>query len=89
MLFRSIDGIKTSVRCSFVGGGINCKATDLVTYKKLLGPFATRAEAQEALCNSITESRIFPIGVGLKGRWQGGNTWYGLWDVGISDCPPR
>jgi hypothetical protein len=85
----TIDGIKTSLRCSFVGGGINCKPTDFVTYKKLLGPYATRAEAQEGLCKSITESRIFPIGVGLKGRWQGGKDWYGLWDVSISDCPPK
>lgn len=85
----TIESIKTAVRCSFIGGGINCKPTDLVAYKKLLGPFATSAEAQDALCKSITESRIFPIGVGLKGRWQGGNTWYGLWDVSISSCPAR
>jgi len=81
------DGIKQSTRCGFVGGGIGCKPTDLISYRKLLGPFASQDEAQAALCKSITESRIFPIGIGMKGRWQGGNTWYGLWNASVSGCP--
>jgi hypothetical protein len=81
------DGLKQSVRCGFEGGGINCKPTDLVTYRKLLGPFATQDEAQAGLCKSITETRYFPVGIGLKGRWQGGNTWYGLWNASVSGCP--
>lgn len=89
LYISTIDAIKTAVRCSFEGGGINCKSTDLVTYKKLLGPFATRAEAQEALCQSITETKYFPLGVGLKGRWQGGSSWYGLWNASVSGCPAK
>jgi hypothetical protein len=80
------DGIKQSTRCGFVGGGIGCKPTDLITYKKLLGPFASQDEAQAALCKSITEARYFPAGIGMKGRWQGGNTWYGLWNASVSGC---
>ena len=83
------DGMKQSTSCEFVGGGIGCKPTDLVTYKKLHGPFATREEAQAALCRSITEVRFFPVGVGLKGRWEGGNNWYGLWNASVSGCPGR
>ncbi len=81
------DDVKTSVRCGFGGGGTNCKETDLVTYKKLLRPFASYEEAQSALCRSITEIKEFPLGVGLKGRWQNSDNWYGLWNVSISDCP--
>jgi hypothetical protein len=29
------------------------------------------------------------VGIGLKGQWQGGTTWYGLWDASVSDCPKR
>jgi hypothetical protein len=83
------DDVKTSVRCSFGGGGTNCKETDLVTYKKLLRPFASYEEAKSALCRSITETKEFPLGVGLKGRWQNSDNWYGLWNVSISDCPSR
>ena len=85
----SEDSLKGQTRCSFVGGGINCAPSDVVTYKKLLGPFASQAEAQQALCQSITETRYFPLGVGLKGRWQGGNTWYGLWNASVSGCSAR
>lgn len=85
----TIESMKTSVRCSFTGGGIGCKPTDLVTYKKLLGPFASSAEAQNALCKSITESKFRPAGIGWMGRWQGSNNWYGLWDVSLSSCPPK
>lgn len=85
----TIESMKTSVRCSFTGGGIGCKPTDLVTYKKLLGPFANSAEAQNALCKSITESKYRPAGIGWMGRWQGSNNWYGLWDVSLSSCPPK
>jgi hypothetical protein len=74
------EGLKSRLRCSFEGGGINCKPTDLVTYRSLLGPFPTKAEAEAALCQNITETKVFPLGIGLKGRWQGGDTWYGLWD---------
>ena len=81
------DELKKLVRCGFEGGGINCKPTDLVTYKKLHGPFPTQADAQSALCKSITETRYFPLGIGLKGRWQGSNTWYGLWAASVSGCP--
>jgi hypothetical protein len=83
------DDVKTSVRCGFGGGGINCKETDLVTYKKLLRPFASYEEAKSALCRSITETKEFPLGVGMKGRWQNSDNWYGLWNVSISDCPSR
>lgn len=83
------DDVKTSVRCGFGGGGTNCKETDLVTYRKLLRPFASYEEAQSALCRNITEIKEFPLGVGLKGRWQNSDNWYGLWNVSISDCPSR
>jgi hypothetical protein len=81
----SEDSIKGRTRCSFVGGGIGCKPTDVITYRKLAGPFATQGEAQQALCDNITESRHFPLGIGLKGKWQGGQ-WYGLWDAGLGGC---
>jgi hypothetical protein len=81
----SEDSLKGRTRCSFEGGGINCAPTDVVAYKKLLGPFATQGEAHAGLCKSITESRIFPLAVGLKGRWQGGS-WYGLWDSSTGGC---
>jgi hypothetical protein len=80
------DEIKTRANCSFVGGGVGCKPTDYVKYKRLLGPFPTQEEAQQALCGAITATRIFPFGIGLKGQWQGSNTWYGLWDAGVNGC---
>ena len=80
------DEVKTRANCSFVGGGVGCKATDYVKYKKLLGPFPTQEEAQQALCGAITATRIFPFGIGLKGQWQGSNVWYGLWDASVSGC---
>jgi hypothetical protein len=74
-------------RCSFEGGGRGCATTDVVTYRRLLGPFPTRPEAQAALCRSVTERRVFALGIGLKGRWQGSDTWYGLWDGSVrADC---
>ncbi len=82
----SEDSLKGTVRCGYEGGGIGCKPTDVITYRKLTGPFASQAEAQASLCQNITESRIFPIGVGLKGRWQGGSNWYGLWNASLSGC---
>lgn len=85
----SEESLKGRTRCSFIGGGINCKPVDVITYKKLLGPFASQAEAFDALCKSITESRIFPLAVGLKGRWQGSNNWYGLWESSVIGCPPK
>lgn len=83
------DELKDSVRCEFEGGGTTCKETDLVAYKNLLGPFATYDEAKTALCRSITETKNFPLGIGLKGRWLGSDNWYGLWDVSVDDCPSR
>jgi hypothetical protein len=83
------EELKHSVRCEFEGGGTNCKQTDLVAYKKLLGPFATFEEAQTGLCRSITETRNFQLGIGLKGRWQGSDNWYGLWDASIDNCLSR
>lgn len=82
----SEDSLKGQLRCSFVGGGIGCGASDVISYKKLGGPFASQAEAQQGLCQNITETRYFPLGVGLKGRWQGGNNWYGLWNAGVEGC---
>lgn len=83
------DELKHSVRCEFEGGGTSCKETDLVAYKNLLGPFATYDDAKTALCRSITETKNFPLGIGLKGRWLGSDNWYGLWDVSVDDCPSR
>lgn len=80
------EDLKNSVRCGFGGGGTNCKETDLVTYKKILGPFATYEEAKAALCRSVTEIKEFPLGIGLKGRWQTSDNWYGLWNVSIGEC---
>jgi hypothetical protein len=85
----SEDSLKGTTRCSYIGGGINCKPSDVITYKKLLGPFDSQAKAQQALCQSITETRYFPLGIGLKGKWQGGNTWYGLWNASVDGCSPR
>lgn len=78
------DSLRDRTRCSFVGGGVNCQPTDRVTAQRLLGPFAARAAAEQALCQSITERRVFPLGVGLKGKWQNSNTWYGLWDGSVT-----
>ncbi len=50
-------------------------------------PYPDRGAAQNALCAAITEKRVFPLGIGLKGRWQGGDTWYGLWDGSVTGCP--
>ena len=81
------DALRRRTRCSFGGGGINCSPRDVVAYRMLLGPFPTQSEARAALCRSVTERRVFPLGIGLKGRWQGGNTWYGLWDESVTaDC---
>ena len=83
----SQDSLKNQIRCSFHGGGINCTAADLVTYEPLAGPYRTLAEARAVLCSSITARREFPLGAGLKGQWQGGDTWYGLWNGTVDfDC---
>lgn len=82
----SEDSVKGTTRCSWIGGGIGCKPSDVITYRKLTGPFSSQADAQASLCQNITESRHFPLGVGLKGRWQGGSNWYGLWNAGLSGC---
>lgn len=89
LIIASEEELKNSLRCEFEGGGTNCKETDFVTYKRLLGPFETYEEAQSALCRSITETRNFALGIGLKGRWQNSDNWYGLWDAGVADCPSR
>ena len=82
------ESVAKRTRCSFEGGGIGCKPTDVVQLKPLLGPFKTVGEAQLAFCKSITERHRFPLGIGLKGRWQGSETWYGLWDPSVLfDCP--
>ncbi len=75
--------LKTRVRCSFEGGGIDCKPTDLVVAEPLLGPYKTQEDAQKELCAAITERKDFPLGIGLKGRWRGSETWYGLWDGSV------
>jgi hypothetical protein len=85
----SEDSLKGTTSCSWVGGGVGCKPTDVIKYRSLAGPFATQAEAQMALCQNITETRYFPLGIGLKGRWQGGNNWYGLWNASVSGCPAK
>jgi hypothetical protein len=36
------------------------------------------------LCQNITERKVFPLGIGLKGRWQKSDTWYGLWDGSVT-----
>lgn len=81
------DFMKKATRCGFIGGGIDCKPTDLVRYNKLAGPFASQEEAQAELCRSITETKVHPI-TGLYGRWRGGR-WYGLWDAGVGGCQRR
>jgi hypothetical protein len=78
------SSLRGRTRCSFEGGGVGCTASDVVQFQRLLGPFPTQAEARAALCGAITERRVFPLGVGLKGRWQGGETWYGLWDSTVT-----
>ena len=85
----SEENVKGTLSCRWEGGGIDCKPTDLVTYRKLLGPFATQEAAQLGLCGAITEERDFPLAVGRKGRWQGGSTWYGLWDAHTNGCPKK
>jgi hypothetical protein len=81
------ETLRRRTRCSFEGGGTGCGAQDVVAYRVLLGPYPTKAETSAALCRGITERRVFPLGIGLKGRWQGSGTWYGLWDGSVTgDC---
>jgi hypothetical protein len=77
-------------RCSFSGGGNGCRPSDTVAYRKLAGPFAQQADARAALCRNVTARKVWALGIGLKGQWQGSETWYGLWDGSVSfDCARR
>ena len=83
--------LKKRTRCSFEGGGINCKPTDLVTYKKLMEPAATPEKSHEAACASFTKRYNHPLGIGWKALWKPTNERYGLWDstVGfLHKCVP-
>jgi hypothetical protein len=82
----SEESLQGAVRCGFTGGGINCKPSDFVTYRKIAGPFRTHGEAQSALCKGIRETHYFPLGIGLKGKWADGK-WYGLWNASVRECP--
>ncbi len=79
-----LDG---KLRCDFEGGGRGCQPSDVVRYEAKLGPFTELKQARSAFCKAITQRRVFPLNVGLKGRWQGTDTWYGLWDSTVKfDC---
>jgi hypothetical protein len=79
------DEIKGKMSCDFVGGGPRgCKAPP-ATYLRLSDARLTRDLAQQDLCNGISETRIFPLGIGLKGKWTD-DKWYGLWDASVDGC---
>lgn len=54
-----------------------------MTSRVLLGPYRTLDEARAAFRASITERRYFSLGIGLKGRWRGGE-WYGPWHDSVT-----
>jgi hypothetical protein len=80
--------LKGVTRCSFEGGGIGCKAADVVTYRKLLGPFPSAEKAQAGLTSRLTNCYVYPLGIGLMGEYNGG-TRYGLWHRSVSGTCPK
>lgn len=60
--------------CSFKGGGHDC--TTRVTYRPLLGPFASIDDANKAFCDNNTDYQYWQL-TSCKHRylWQG-STWY-------------
>ena len=81
------SSLQGRTRCEFVGGGEACTASDVVTYSKLAGPFDDRTAAEAAFCAGVTDRRVYPVGIGLKGKWQGGAE-YGIWEPSVAavDC---
>lgn len=81
----SEDDIKGKMSCDFTGGGPRgCKAPP-ATYMRLSDAKLTLDLAQQDLCKGISETRIFPLGIGMKGKWTD-DKWYGLWDASVSGC---
>ncbi|MBK9215926.1 MAG: hypothetical protein IPM59_10065 [Chloracidobacterium sp.] len=84
----SEDDFIGKMSCDFVGGGPRgCKAPP-VTKMRLSTPRLTIADAQKDLCDGISETRIFPLGIGMKGKWTD-DKWYGLWDASVAGCPKK
>lgn len=84
----SEDDFVGKMSCDFVGGGPRgCKAPP-VTKIRLSTPRLTIADAQKDLCEGISETRIFPLGIGMKGKWTD-DKWYGLWDASVAGCPKK
>lgn len=83
----SEESLKGRPSCGFEGGGLDCNVS--IKWSRLAGPFGSQDEAQAELCRSITQTRIFPLGIGLKGQWRGSTKWYGLWNASVSNCPSK
>lgn len=80
----SEESLKGRPSCGFEGGGLDCNLP--IKWSKLAGPFGNQDEAQAELCRSITQTKIYPLGIGLKGQWRGSDKWYGLWNASVSNC---
>lgn len=80
MYFGKEADLKTRTRCSFTGGGVGCKATDVVEYKKLIDPQATVDKTREAACQAFSKKHYYPIGIGWKATYKANGETYGLWD---------
>ncbi len=53
------DAVKVRKPCSFAGGGLDC--TNNVQYSLLAGPFPTRTEAEQAMCDKITDKQYYVL----------------------------
>jgi hypothetical protein len=80
MYFGKESDLKKRTRCSFVGGGVDCKPTDLVEYKKLVDYAGSNEKTQEAACAAFSTKHFYPIGIGWKAKFKANGETYGLWD---------
>ncbi len=83
--------LRTRTRCSFEGGGVGCKPTDLVTFRVLVPPTPDPAQTQKNACAAFSRRHYYPIGIGWQATLKADNQRYGLWDETINflmDCVP-
>lgn len=80
MYFGTEADLKKRTRCSFEGGGVGCKPTDVVEYKKLIAPAGSLAKTQEAACAAFSKKHFYPVGIGWKATHKSTGEKYGLWD---------